>query len=173
MTQLDERFPDDQPEIVRGLSLIPKIMKTDTEWKTKKLELAKIYHDGLPSPENLDTEILYWKAKWDSSTDELPTKPQQTLSLMDCDYFPNLYTLLRLICTILVTSCACERSISVLRRVKSYLWSTMGQERLKGLLLMHIHHGMEVDLEKVVSVFAMRNPRRMALANALKDSQTQ
>lgn len=77
MTQLDVRFPDDQPEIVQGLSLIPQVMKTDPQWKEKLFELAKIYEDDLPSPENLDTEILCWKAKWDSHTGDLPNKPNK------------------------------------------------------------------------------------------------
>ena len=81
--------------------------------------------------------------------------------------FPNIHCLLRLVCTIPVTSCECERSISVLRRLKLYLRSSMGQERLSGLALMHIQYGMELNLDEIINVFARKHPRRMVLLNIL------
>ena len=77
--------------------------------------------------------------------------------------------LLRIICTLPVTSCECERSISVLRRLKSYLRSTMGQERLSGLALMHVNYGMELNLDEIISTFARQHPRRMLLTDVLSD----
>ncbi len=60
-------------------------------------------------------------------------------SLQVCDkyYFPNIYVLLRIACTLPVTSCENERSNSTL---KACLRGTMGQERLSSLALMHIHY---------------------------------
>ena len=39
-----------------------------------------------------------------------------------------------------VTSCEAERSFSILRRIKTYLCSTMKQERLTGLALLNVHN---------------------------------
>ena len=80
-TQLNDRFPDDHPQLVLGSSLIPKIMKTQLNWIERVLELGKFYQHDLPSAENLDMELLAWKVKWDSHTTELQAEPQQTLRL--------------------------------------------------------------------------------------------
>ena len=75
--------------------------------------------------------------------------------------FPNINILLRLICTLPVTSCECERNVSALRRLKTYLRTTMGQDRLSGLALMHVHYATEID------IFARQHPRRMLVENIL------
>ena len=58
----------------------------------------------------------------------LPDTPSKSLEYANESMFPNIHILLRLICTLPVTSSECERSISVLRRLKTYLHSTIGQE---------------------------------------------
>ena len=77
--------------------------------------------------------------------------------------FPNIHILLRLICTWPVTSSECERNISVLRRLKvpPHLRSTMGQERMIGLALVHIRYGMELNLDDIINIFAGQHQRRM------------
>jgi hypothetical protein len=47
-----------------------------------------------------------------------------------------------------------EISFSAMRRVKSYLRSTMGNERLPNLLLMHIHKHVQVDLDMIIDNFS-------------------
>jgi N-glycosylase/DNA lyase len=47
-----------------------------------------------------------------------------------------------------------ERSFSSMRRVKSYLRSTMGNERLSNLSLMHIHRHAQVDLNMIIDNFS-------------------
>ena len=49
-----------------------------------------------------------------------------------------------------------ERSISVLRRLKTYLRTTMGQERMTGLALMHTKYRMELNLDDIINIFACR-----------------
>ena len=73
--------------------------------------------------------------------------------------------------TLPVTSCECEHSISLLRLVKSSLRSSMGQNRLNGLALLHSHQGSFVTLtpEEVVEDFAINNPRRIKLLNPGND----
>ena len=57
------------------------------------------------------------------------------------------------------------RSISTLRNLKTYLRKTMVQDRLNGLELMHAHREMELDLEKIIDLFANLHPRRMRMEN--------
>ncbi|KYQ52445.1 Zinc finger MYM-type protein 1 [Trachymyrmex zeteki] len=47
--------------------------------------------------------------------------------------------LIRILLTIPATSCTAERSFSTIRRMKTYLRSTMGQSRLNSLAILHIH----------------------------------
>ena len=44
-------------------------------------------------------------------------------SIKKCDrtFFPNIFVLLQIACTIPVTSCECERNASVLRKLHNYL----------------------------------------------------
>ncbi len=84
------------------------------------------------------------------------------------DLFPNIYCLLTVLAVLPVTSCEAKRCISCLRRLKSYLRSSMGQDRLTGLALLHIHNDIPVNVE-IVEEFALKHPRRMRLSNILCD----
>ena len=47
----------------------------------------------------------------------------------------------------------------------------MGQERLKGLLLVNVHYAMTVDISRVdVDSFARKHSHRMVLTNILQTS---
>ena len=50
--------------------------------------------------------------------------------------------------TILITSLECERSISLLRLIKTSLRSTMGQDRLNGLAILQCHLNTELTPEE-------------------------
>ena len=42
--------------------------------------------------------------------------------------------------------------------------STMKEERLNGLALMHIHkHDIQIDTEEIINEFAVASPRRLEL----------
>ena len=73
--------------------------------------------------------------------------------------------LLQIMATLPVTSCECERSISMLRLVKSPLRSSMGQDRLNGLAMLYYHRLVDITPEEVVEEFALYQPRRMLLVN--------
>jgi len=55
--------------------------------------------------------------------------------------FPNFCIALRTLLTILVTVASGERSFSKLKLIKTYLRSSMGQERLNNLAILSIEHG--------------------------------
>ena len=81
--------------------------------------------------------------------------------------FPNICQLLRIVSTLTVTSCECERIISVLRRLKTYLRTTMAEERLTGLALMHVDYGMDRNLDEIIKILSRQHPRRMLLQDTL------
>jgi hypothetical protein len=49
-----------------------------------------------------------------------------------------------------VSSATNERSFSAIRRVKSYLLSTIGDKWLSNLSHMHIHRHVQVDLNMII-----------------------
>ena len=81
--------------------------------------------------------------------------------------FPTLYQLLKILATISITTSQCERSISRLRIIKTYMRSTMTEERLSGLALLSIHHDIDLTMDDIISRFARKNERRMSFINIL------
>ena len=77
------------------------------------------------------------------------------------DLYPNLVVLLQIACLIPVTSCEAERSFSAVRRHKTTLRSTMGEERLTSLVLMNMYYDVPIDAEEVVKRFIEKHPRRL------------
>jgi hypothetical protein len=53
--------------------------------------------------------------------------------------------------TLPVTTCSSERSFSSLRRLKTYLRNTIGEDRLNGLALLNIHRDIKVDPKQVIA----------------------
>ena len=95
-------------------------------------EVLQLYKDDLPSAKALHTELDLWRTKWKSETvkaKQLDT-PTKALSFVDKDYFPNIDVILIKSATLPVTSCECERTISMLKLLKTSLQSTMGNDRL-------------------------------------------
>ena len=102
-----------------------------------------------------------------SQIQTLPLTLTDVLLFADEVYFPNIHTAFQIFATVLVTTCTCERSISSLRRLKTYLRNSMSESRLKGLALFNIHRAIAVDINEVIDRFAFKYPRRMALVDIL------
>ena len=67
-----------------------------------------------------------------------------------------------------VTSCECERSTSTMRRLHTYMRTSMTQERLSSLALLHIHYDVPIDLDEAVNIYSRLHPRRLALDSLIK-----
>ena len=79
--------------------------------------------------------------------------------------YAELSKLLILLIVIPTTSATAERSFSCLRRIKTYLRSTMNQERLNLLLILHTHQDLTdlLDLNAVACDFVSLNDYRRNL----------
>ena len=62
-----------------------------------------------------------------------------------------------------ITSVTAERSFSALKRIKTYIRNTTGQNRLNSLALIHIEKEIieDIDLENLVDIFGSILNRRM------------
>ena len=77
--------------------------------------------------------------------------------------FPNACIAFRILLTIPVTVASAEKSFSKLKLIKSYLRSTMSQERLGGLAILSIEKEMLAELEckNLISNFAPLKARKI------------
>ncbi|KAL5486500.1 hypothetical protein EMCRGX_G018988 [Ephydatia muelleri] len=129
--------------IVECIQLMPsEIVNSNTTISEPDFSnLLKLYDDDLPFSRGFDSEMDMWKIKWTkmpSEANELDT-PEKVLRHTDKDFYPNIHALLVIITTLPVTSCECEKSISLLRHLKTALRSTMGKDRLNSLALIKCH----------------------------------
>jgi hypothetical protein len=75
---------------------------------------------------------------------------------------PNLSILYKIYLTLPVTSATAERSFSRLKLIKTYLRSTMSNERLSGLALLSIERELadNIDFDSTINRFASLKSRR-------------
>uniref|UniRef100_A0A6P7G7E9 Zinc finger MYM-type protein 1-like n=1 Tax=Diabrotica virgifera virgifera TaxID=50390 RepID=A0A6P7G7E9_DIAVI len=67
--------------------------------------------------------------------------------------------LLGILAVLPVTTASVERSFSTLKRLKTYLRNSIGEERLTSLVLLSIHRGLQVKTEEIIYQYT-RTPRR-------------
>ena len=128
------------------------------------------YADDLPSPQVFDVELFRWRRKWQNADqDHLPSSAAQALEEFNHEFFPKVHKLLRILCTLPITSAEYERSFSTLRRLKTYLRATMTSEREYGLALTNIHYGRQIDISVTIDLFARKHPRRLLLSDILAE----
>ena len=145
LQHLETRFSPLQSKAIQGLRLVPTVLMSITN--TGELnEMVLVYEDDLPSPDTWEAELHRWRVSWQcTGLENMPGTPAEALVSCNRDLYPNVYTLLKIVCTLPVTTATCERSISVIRRLKTYLRATMGQQRMSFLALMHIQHAVELQ----------------------------
>ena len=77
--------------------------------------------------------------------------------------FIDLLKVLQITLTLGVSTASCERSFSCLKRLKTHLRATIGQERLNSLALLAIER--DLDLEEAVDRFAAADKNRRIKLN--------
>jgi len=94
-----------------------------------------------------------------------PVEILKFLKRHDC--FPNASIAYRVLLTIPVTVASAERSFSKLKLLKSYLRSTMTQQRLNDLATIALESGLleKIDYEHIIEDFISRNTKRMKYFN--------
>ncbi|XP_013791046.1 uncharacterized protein LOC106474896, partial [Limulus polyphemus] len=77
------------------------------------------------------------------------------------EVYPNTYICFKIYMFLMITNFLGERSFSALKRLKTYLHSTMNDEKLSHLALMHIESDMlrSVDLHAVIDTFVNQRIR--------------
>ena len=120
------------------MQLLPSEVIKNAPSQQQFLHIISLYEDDLPSSRAFGTELDLWVSKWKDSEPTLAREldtPVKVIRLIDRDYYPNI---LKIITTLPVTSCECERSISMLKLLKTSLRSTMGQLMMLKKLIINI-----------------------------------
>lgn len=79
--------------------------------------------------------------------------------------YPNIEIAIRIFLSMPVTTASCERSFSKLKLIKTYLRSTMAQERLSSMAILSIETEIasKLDYEEVIDKFADTKARKISL----------
>ena len=121
----------------------------------------------------LSSELDLWESYWKDESKAKRNIPDIMDTIIELSernrktWYHNIYTIYVLVAVVPGSSCSCERCISKLRLLKTYLWSTMSQERLNGLALLFSHLDIEINYEKLLNIFARDYRHRLQLVNML------
>ena len=90
-------------------------------------------------------------------------------------FLSQLCKLLRLVLVMPATNATSERSFSALRRIKTYLRSTMTQARLNHIMIMNIHKNLtdELDIVQMANLFIADHPHRQEIFGSFKPTDMQ
>ena len=91
--------------------------------------------------------------------DIFPSNFSDTLKSVNFTGFKNIKVLLRIMGTLPLTSCECERTFSGMKRVKTCLRCRMSQDRMNGLSLLNFHLDKVPKTETVCTRFLASKSR--------------
>ena len=131
-----------------------------------------MYGKNLPNKDVVDIELSSLKRKWLECDEKLRPKTIAS-SLKKCskDMYLNLSVLLKLAATLPVTSCECEWSFSVLRRLRTWLRAFMTKKRLSSLAIINILREVQTDYKRAVKIFLEMHPRKLNFSNLIFDEE--
>lgn len=135
----------------------------EKEFRDKTTKLVYLYDEI--NIDELIPEIPRLKRFFKNCISEIDVStPLKTLEFIISneleDMLPYLTLFLKLYLTICVFVASCERSFSKLKLIKTYLRSTMSENRLNGLALLSIEKGrmVNIDFDTVIDDFALLIP---------------
>ena len=162
IAEMTFRFNSFNETASKLLFLAPSII-CDPEYNNLDIEgLIEQYSDDLPNPDVIDVELKLWKKKWNEvEREDRRASLAKAIKHYDKLKFPNVFTLIKIGCTLPITSAECERSFSTMRRLRTWLKSTMKSDRLSSLAIMNIHRNKKVDYKEEAKLFFTWYPMKI------------
>lgn len=154
ITQLQERFVKHKDILTSFNCLIPTPNKKSDNELHRFNRLMEFYKNDLI---NVSTSVasaefkLWYRQFQDHAPEDFPKSAISALEICDEVVYPNIHTLLKIFCTLPVSTATPERRFSTLKLLKSYLRNTIGENRLNGLTLLYIYPSISVTEEEVLS----------------------
>ncbi|KAK4880986.1 hypothetical protein RN001_004305 [Aquatica leii] len=157
-SQLKIRFTDHKKVIAAMYTLIATVCsEKETPFPREDL----VMYEDLVELDEAQDEFQLWKLFWQRKSPDRPSCAIEAVGECNRQLYPNIYMLLNSLSTLPVTTCTPERSFSTLRRLKTYLRNSCGQERLTGLALIAIHRDVIIPTDDVITEFAHKKSRRL------------
>lgn len=164
LSQMEFRFLKHRQILSRIQNVLPdKIITVDENEINKTIENILIQWPDIGSNSDviIKKKALLWQRKW-LGADKRPKNFIASLNACNQLMFPNIYNILKHCATIAITIATPERTFSTLKRIKTYLRNTMGENRLNGLASLSIHREINIDPKEVIQRFKEKD-RRIAL----------
>jgi hypothetical protein len=108
--------------------------------------------------------VINWRTMWIKRQGDNKPVPSNAIDIyVSCDqqFYPYIKRLVQILCTLKVSVATAERSFSTLRRLYTWTCSTISEERLSGLALMHIHRDISLNCDNIISIFANSHKTRV------------
>ena len=121
-------------------------------------EIITLYQNCCPYL-NIEVREEYdrWVLKWKKIEIMKPPRcPAEALAECDRDFYPAIYSYLKIYCCLPTTTASSERTFSTLKYLKNYLRSTISETKLNRLARLYIHKDTEVNIEEVIDTFALK-----------------
>ena len=157
--QLEKRFSKHVKKAATAIHLVPSSVGSDVSWVSGFVDTYQEILDC--SHSEAESEVKTWQHMWREKNGEKPTCLLDALA--SADPFPIVAKMMAILATLPVTSAEAERSFSSLRSLKTWLRSTMSEERLTGLALMRAHPDLVPAVPDIVTHFAATSAKRLRL----------
>ena len=116
------------------------------------------YIADLPQNATFQQEIHRWSNFCQNFKDK-PSSLFDAFILADPDYYSNIREFFHILLTMPIRSVPCERSFYDVGRLKQRNRTTMVEDRLNGLALLHVQRDVNVDRAKILDKFDTGNRR--------------
>jgi uncharacterized membrane protein len=169
INNVSERFIKHKQILKSFVCLLPWGIVLTNKQKEDFLQLTKFYVKDLSQISGTSVghtaELELWYEQFNknntTNTKILPKNAIDALNLYNEDIYPITFTLLMIFATLPVSTSIAERSFSTLRRIKTYLRNTMGENRLNGLANLNVHREIPVQYSEVLSILKEKGHRRL------------
>ena len=158
-----DRFEQEGYEIYSCVEkvLLKAIKKEDYSEELK--QVSDVYGKDLDIS-NLQTQLCILTANLPQDVHDIHTliSHMQKTSAAEKELICEVIRLMKIMLVMPATNASSERSFSALRRLKTYLRSTMTQKRLNNLLILHVHKDRtdDIPLSEVLNDFVSKGERR-------------
>jgi hAT family C-terminal dimerisation region len=161
---LSDRFGHMHCDIALVSKLVPSVLLKSEKYSTEEQRKLAAAFPDMPAVRSFSSECDRWRQKWFINKESASKIDSFVDALRSADevLFPNIRLLFLVSAARPSSTASNKRSFSSLKRLKTYLRSTMLQDRLTGLALLHIHQDIPVSVDAVIDKFARLGAHRLA-----------
>jgi len=171
ISELEARFSVDKRVHYELCALIPTVITTKDEQQLSTTLKSKWKH-LLPTEDNLDSEIARWKTHSSKYYSTVKDKSITYLLSEDVDaiFFPNLRELFCILAVLPIGSTEAERSFSCLRKIHTWLCTTMKDDILGNLGVLAMQgFSLPLNVDEIYKEFVTKHNRKMCCTSVLYD----